>query len=406
MFVRHVKRELSAYAHSELPAGESARVARHLDTCPRCRAGYEEIKLGVRLAECLPRRTAPARVWDEIEAALARCDTAGATSTGETTSRASLGGLLGGASRGPRLFGRRPALVACTLVAALACAAAAWLYVGSTRQSWEVVNLAGATCVDDDRIGEKGRLGVGQWLETDANSRAEIKVANIGEVEVEPQTRLRLVETGLTEHRLELARGRMHARIWAPPRLFFVETPSAVAADLGCAYTLETDEHGRSLLQVTSGWVAFETEHRESIVPAGAACVTRPGVGPGTPYFEDASAPFVAALSRFDFDRGGREALGAVLSEARARDTLTLWHLLARTSGEERARVYEGLARLAPPPSGVTREGVLLLDPIMLHEWKAHLEETWFTGAGYNVKGTWRKLGEWLGKNPQKEPTK
>ena len=73
--------------------------------------------------------------------------------------------------------------------------------------------------------------------------------------------------------------------IWAPPRLFFVDTPAGVAADLGCAYTLEVDDHGDGLLHVTSGWVALQLKDRESMVPAGASCATRPGVGPGTPFF-------------------------------------------------------------------------------------------------------------------------
>ena len=162
---------------------------------------------------------------------------------------------------------------------------------------------------------------------------------NIGQVEVEPNTRVRLVETRLTEHRLELERGTLHARIWAPPRLFFVNTPSAVAADLGCAYTLEVDDAGRGLLHVTSGYVALETEARSAIVPAGAACMTQPGAGPGTPFFEDAPEAFVESLARFDFEND-RAALDAVLAGARARDTLTLWHLLSRVRrGRTRARL-------------------------------------------------------------------
>ena len=53
---------------------------------------------------------------------------------------------------------------------------------------------------------------------------------------------------------------------------------------------------GASLLHVTSGWVALQLKDRESMVPAGAACATRPGIGPGTPYFEDASQTFRTAL--------------------------------------------------------------------------------------------------------------
>jgi len=230
-------------------------------------------------------------------------------------------------------------------------------------------------------------LAVGDWLETDGKSRAQIAVGSIGSVEVDENTRVRLLETQPTEHRLELARGKMSAHIWAPPRLFFVDTPSAVAADLGCAYTLEVDDQGSSLLRVTSGWVALELQNRESVVPAGAACETRPTLGPGTPYFEDASNVFRQSLKTVDFDGDAQArsaALGSVLDQARPRDTLTLWHLLARVDGEDRVRVYDRMAALAPPPAGVTREGILTLDQKMLDAWRDDLETTWM-GFSKNV---------------------
>jgi hypothetical protein len=207
---------------------------------------------------------------------------------------------------------------------------------------------------------------------------------------------VRLLETKLTEHRLELARGRLSARIWAPPRLFFVDTPSAVAADLGCAYTLEVDDAGGSLLHVTSGWVALQLKDRESMVPAGAACATRPGVGPGTPYFEDSSEIFRKALAKIDFEPQDTEwskipALDLVLAESRPRDTLTLWHLLSRVQGTDRARVYDRMAQLAPPPEGVTREGILNLNEFMMKLWKENLESIWSNDS--KLRKTW--IGIW-----------
>ncbi|HZG53773.1 MAG TPA: FecR domain-containing protein, partial [Pyrinomonadaceae bacterium] len=375
---QHVSKQLSTYAHGELPAQDAARVAAHLGACARCRTEFEEISYGIRLAESLTTHAAPDSLWDNIEAALAQeafkqnqAERAKHEGARENNVR---GGWLAGwrsgrhsDSFGGWLSGWRPALAASFVLLLMLGAGGAWFYLRQTRTSWEVARLAGAPSIDADRMGSRGRLGVGEWLETDANSRAQIKVADIGQVEVDPQTRIRLVETGLTEHRLELARGRMHAVIYAPPRLFFVDTPSAVAADLGCAYTLEVDDAGRSVLHVTAGWVAFETTERESVVPAGASCLTQPGVGPGTPFFEDASQLFRDALARFDFAHGGGDALRAVIAEARPRDTLTLWHLLARVEGDERERVYERLAALAPPPASVTRHGIMLLDPAMLY---------------------------------------
>jgi hypothetical protein len=45
-----------------------------------------------------------------------------------------------------------------------------------------------------------------------------------------------------------------------------------------------------------------------------------------------------------------RRALGAVLADARPKDAMTLWHLLARVPAEDRDPVFDHLARLAPPP--------------------------------------------------------
>ena len=62
-------------------------------------------------------------------------------------------------------------------------------------------------------------------------------------------------------------------------------------------------------------------------------------------------------------------AFDLVLSTARRRDALTLWHLLTRGSLEERSRVYDRLATLAPPPDGVTRELVLDGNRLALDKW-------------------------------------
>ena len=262
-----------------------------------------------------------------------------------------------------------------------------WIYRNEARPFWEVARIGGSPRIGSTRISDKGKLTLGQWLETDGDSRARIEVGNIGQVEIDPNTRVRLLQTTATEHRLELARGRMSARIWAPPRLFFVDTPSGVAADLGCAYTLQVDDAGGSLLRVTSGWVALQLRDRESMVPAGAACATRVGVGPGTPYFEDASESFRAALTKLDFETKATDsktgALDVLLSESRVRDTLTLWHLLARLDAKDRSRVYDRMVELVPPPSGVTRDGVLQLNEQMLQTWKDSLEKSW---SGYSLR--------------------
>ncbi len=230
---------------------------------------------------------------------------------------------------------------------------------------WRVAELSqGAQIVRD--------FAAGDSLATGRTGRALFEVGTIGHVEADPETRVRLVEARSTAHRLALARGTIHARISAPPRLFVVETPSGTAVDLGCAYTLEVDSSGASTLHVTLGWVAFEADGRESLVPAGFLMSSRPGGRLGTPRRDDAPAALARALDAFDaaaMPDSARAALDAIVSVARRQDAVTLWHLLARTGGADRERVYEQLVSLVPPPEGVTRLNALALDDVALRLW-------------------------------------
>lgn len=378
MFERHVIKYLSAHCHGELSIDKSRRVAEHLRRCERCQKEFEEIKLGALLARCLPRASAPASLWSEVERSFLQ-----QFNTAPGRPKYSWFALT--------TDWRKLAVIGAMLVLGMI---SAWFYTYQLGTSWEVVRLEGTPAVGSDRIHKTGRLAVGEWLETDGASRAAIQVGQIGQVEIEPNTRVRLVKARLTEHRLALAHGTMHAWIWAPPRLFFVDTPSAVAVDLGCAYTLEVGKTGAGLLRVTSGWVAFERDGRESFVPAEAACRTSPQLGPGTPYFEDASETFQVALAKLDDPDAGPEAraaaLDVVLTESRQRDALTLWHLLSRASDNERGRVYDRLAALVPPPDGVTREGIRRADK--------HMLDLWWDALGWG-KTTWWRM--WKGPWPQ-----
>jgi FecR protein len=241
---------------------------------------------------------------------------------------------------------------------------------------WDIERVAGMPRVESNSLrinAEAKRLEIGQTLLTDSRSQATLSFAAIGTVEVEPDSRLRLVAGGKEHTQLALDRGTIHAFIWAAPGEFTVNTPSALAVDLGCAYTLQVNDSGAGVLRTTIGWVGFKLGGREAFIPAGAACATRQKVGPGTPYFEDASGAFRNALSQFDFATLTPETrsaeLGKILAEARPRDAFSLWHLLARVDPSERGRVYERLATFVPPPAGVTKDGILRLDQKMLDLW-------------------------------------
>lgn len=231
--------------------------------------------------------------------------------------------------------------------------------------------------------GGGGDLRVGRWVETRAGETARYSVSSVGTIEVAPESRIRIVTDRPDAQRFELAVGSIQARVNAPPRLFIVDTPAARAVDLGCAYTLHVAKDGSGSLRVDSGWVSLEGRDGRppALVPAGAVCESRPGIGPGTPRFADAPPAMHAALDRIDFGSGGGGGGGddvrIALAAARPRDSLSVWHLLRRVAAADRGAVYERLVEIAPPPAGVSREAVMALDEAALAPWEEALREEW-----------------------------
>lgn len=365
--VFHYHKLRSPYVDGELDAQLTTQVETHVMQCRRCQIAIADIRFVSQMMSQISLSE------DAIDAVPFRPSQAEVKTTGKQR--------------------RKFILVPVSFLLLLTIAAASlWVYTQTRNLSWQVIRIDGTPKINATLLNDTGSFAEGELLETDNVSRARVQIGRIGHVDVEPDTRLRLVSTKLTEQRIALERGKLSATISAPPRIFFVDTPSAQAVDLGCAYTLEVDAQGQGMLQVTAGWVAFVLNGYEAKVPAGAACYTRPGNGPGTPYFTDASPEFQNDLKKIDFEDGGKQILESLLDAARMRDTLTLFHLLSRVDEDERIEVYDKLAAFTPPPDGVTREGVLQLDKQMMHGYREKLESTWLQESAPAFRKVWRWL--------------
>ena len=257
--------------------------------------------------------------------------------------------------------------------AAVVVMAVAWFVLrGMSPDTWTIAVLSGEARVGSLPVSGSARLRAGQVFETEAGALASIRMPRVGWLDVEPNTALRLIASGRNQQRLSLLRGTIHAHVSSPPRVFIVDTPSAVATDLGCAYTLHVDPSGDGMLRVTHGWIEFEWKGRDSLVPAGAMAVTRAGAGPGTPFFEDSSEAFRLALSAYDFppDAQARSrALATVLSEASPHDAVSLLNLVRNAPDADRGAVYDALAKLVPPPPRASRKAAIAGDPSALDPW-------------------------------------
>lgn len=342
MIGRHVTDRLAALADNQLAPADAERTTAHLAACERCRRARDAYRFAAGLLGGLERVQAPPLVWPAIQAE--RAGSAAPMSKGSWSWRLAY-----------------LAMVLATF------ALAGWWSRTTQPQPWEVLRAD---------VGN-ARVAPGEWIDTTNGASARLTIGEIGTVLIDAGSRMQLLSARPDQQRLSLAHGRISAEIVAPPRIFLVETPAGTIVDLGCAYTMEVDQDGTGTLRVTGGWVALEWGIRQSLVPAGASALTRAGSAPGTPSFDDASARLRGALLEFDFGASGGSALDVILSEARDRDTLTLWHLMSRVSLVDRARVFDRIVALTPLPVGVDRRSVMALEADAMTRWREELAWTW-----------------------------
>lgn len=203
----------------------------------------------------------------------------------------------------------------------------------------------------------KRMLRRGEHIETGPGQSARIEVAELGQLTLDANSRLRVGDSSEIdgEHYLRLERGAVTASIFASPRIFQLGTPGGIAVDLGCVYRAEIEANGQTRISVIAGAVSLEALGNQVYVPQGASVWAGVGEGPGTP-IQDAADPELRRIVR-ELDAGEAfrlesEAFHSLFDRARPEDSLSIWHLMNRAQGSERFVYAKLLDRLVPMPEG------------------------------------------------------
>jgi len=233
-------------------------------------------------------------------------------------------------------------------IAGAAVAAAAAIAVvlalprGADSSGFDFVARDGTVLVNA-RTTSSGTLATGDVLDTQT-AHVDLRIADIGKAELSPDTQVRLERSDKTRRQLQIDRGRMHARVVAPPRLFVVSTRAGSVTDLGCEYTIEVGADGAGHVEVQSGHVELATKTGTSVLaPAGTHARILAGSQPGLPIIDGASAEIERAVDDYLAGKGP----GALLAAATADDAITLVNL-AIVDPAARHAATDRLAELVP----------------------------------------------------------
>jgi hypothetical protein len=210
-----------------------------------------------------------------------------------------------------------------------------------------------------ERNDQRQAFRVGDTLSTAADENLTVALSLFGRIDLHPNSTLRRVASHEREHRFALERGSLEAFVYAPPRLFVVDTPATTAVDLGCRYTLQVDHAGDTVLHVLSGRVSLIGQHGEIVIPSGAKCRATERLGPGIPYYADAPRPFVEAIAALENGDTSPLAAQRLAAAMRSLDAGSLAHALAWVEGEARRVLVERLAAQPETPADLNVERLM-----------------------------------------------
>lgn len=210
-------------------------------------------------------------------------------------------------------------------------------------------------------------------LQTGGDGMVRLRAARIGEIALDRNSQLRLVESRTGRHRLQLQQGRMWARVWAPPGQFGVGLRGAEVLDLGCEFIVQSDAGGNGALTVRSGWVQVDNGWDEVLVPEGATVRLHGDRAPGTPRDMGATPQFVAALDAIDargadVDPRGEE-LRRLIAASRTGDAISLVSLVRRNPRLAEGPLYERIVQVLPRAGLVTRADLRRRGAVALGPW-------------------------------------
>lgn len=219
-----------------------------------------------------------------------------------------------------------------------------------------------------------GELSENDIIETDAISRIEIQVPDVGTITLEPNSKIQR----LPANKIQLLSGMLSANKKGANKLLTLVVPEAEIKDyfLGGQFTLAVNEDNITTVNVNDGWTTIVKNDLETLLLPNHTCRIIPDSGIGLPYLNTSASAFVEAVNNYCFTNpNNEEALISVLTKAELNNSVTLWNLMKRVTRKQRDMViYTLFGLLGDPPIGVTDEGLRTLNAEMLQKLIEEIE--------------------------------
>lgn len=210
--------------------------------------------------------------------------------------------------------------------------------------NWKLVNLKGDAFVNGVK---SDKVNVGDWIQTDSISSVVLKIANVGDVSIEPNTKVRFIQSDDNVSRIEVMYGTVNTSTSQADK-FILQSSNMKVQDKGGSYSFKVDDKGNGVIYVNNGIANIESGDKSAVVTDGKFCYYKPEYGVGIPFRKDSKPEFQNALYNYDFNNGGVNSVYYAIANAMPEDYSSLLNLIPRVDDKTKYLVYNKLGKLAP----------------------------------------------------------
>jgi len=210
--------------------------------------------------------------------------------------------------------------------------------------NWKLVSLKGGAFINGVK---SDKVNVGDWIQTDSVSSVILKIANVGDVSIEPNTKVRFIQSDDNVSRIEVLYGTVNTSTSQADK-FVLQSSNMKVQDKGGSYSFKVDDKGNGVIYVNNGVANVESGNKSAVVTDGKFCLYKPEYGIGIPFRKDSKPEFQNALFQYDFNNGGTPSVYYAIANAMPEDYSSLLNLIPRVDDQTKYLVLNKLNKFAP----------------------------------------------------------
>lgn len=210
--------------------------------------------------------------------------------------------------------------------------------------NWKLVSLKGGAFINGVK---SDKVNVGDWIQTDSVSSVVLKIANVGDVSIEPNTKVRFIQSDNDVSKIEVMYGTVNTSTSQADK-FILQSSNMKVQDKGGSYSFKVDDKGNGVIYVNNGIANVVSDNKSAVVTDGKFCYYKPEYGVGTPFRKDSKPEFQNALYQYNFNNGGVNSVYYAMANAMPEDYASLINLIPRVDDKTKYLVLNKLGKLAP----------------------------------------------------------